>query len=116
MFGVAFLYAGSLCFLFIVAPAPHEWSWTSDLSRSWLGKLASAFWWVELNLFFLECNEVSSSEFGVSMILAWLSSACLLILRAVFLLCWRINIVCLALELVGLWVELGFSVCMEAFG
>ena len=30
---------------------------------SWLWELASAFWWVELNLFFLECNEVSSSEF-----------------------------------------------------
>ena len=35
---------------------------------SWLGKLASVFWWVELDLFFLECNKVSSSEsFGVSM-------------------------------------------------
>ena len=30
---------------------------------SWLGKFASVFLWVELDLFFLECNEVSSSEF-----------------------------------------------------
>ena len=30
---------------------------------SWLGKLAPVFSWVELNLFSLECNEVSSSEF-----------------------------------------------------
>ena len=30
---------------------------------SWLGKPASVFWWVELDLFSLECNEVSSSEF-----------------------------------------------------
>ena len=30
---------------------------------SWLGKLASVFWWVELDLFSLECNEVSSSQF-----------------------------------------------------
>ena len=30
---------------------------------SWLGKLASVFWWMELNFFSLECNEVSSSEF-----------------------------------------------------
>ena len=30
---------------------------------SWLGKLASVFWWVELDLFSLKCNEVSSSEF-----------------------------------------------------
>ena len=30
---------------------------------SWLGKLASVFWWVELDFFSLEFNEVSSSEF-----------------------------------------------------
>ena len=30
---------------------------------SWLGKLVSVFWWVKLDLFSLECNEVSSSEF-----------------------------------------------------
>ena len=29
---------------------------------SWLGKLALVFWWVELNFFSLESNEVSSSE------------------------------------------------------
>ena len=34
---------------------------------SWLGKLTLVFWWGELDLFSLECNEVSSSEFcGVS--------------------------------------------------
>ena len=30
---------------------------------SWLGKLVSVFWSVELDLFSLECNEVPSSEF-----------------------------------------------------
>ena len=30
---------------------------------SWLGKLVSVFWWLELDLLSLECNEVSSSEF-----------------------------------------------------
>ena len=30
---------------------------------SWLGKLALVFWWVELDLFSLEWNEVSSSGF-----------------------------------------------------
>ena len=30
---------------------------------SLLGKLASVFWWVELNLFSLDCSELSSSEF-----------------------------------------------------
>ena len=40
---------------------------------SWLGKLVSMFWWVELNFFSLECNEVSSNElrdvnrFGVTL-------------------------------------------------
>ena len=29
----------------------------------WLGKLVFVFWWMELDLFSLECNEVSSSEF-----------------------------------------------------
>ena len=35
--------------------------------------------------------------------------------RAVFLLSWRISMACLALELFGSWVVLGFSVGMEAF-
>ena len=61
----------------------------------------------------MKCPVVS---FDVSMGLAWLWAACLLMLRAVFLLCWRIRVVCLAVELVGSWVELGFSVGMEAFG
>ena len=61
----------------------------------------------------MKCPVVS---FGVSVGLAWLWAACLLMLRAVFLLCWRISMVCLALELVDSWVELGFSVGMEAFG
>ena len=73
-------------------------------------------WWVELELFSLECNEVSSSEFGGVLGLAWLSEASLLMLRAVFLLCWRMSLVCLALDLVGSWVKLGFIVGMEAFG
>ena len=30
---------------------------------SWLGKFVSVFWWVELDLFSLEYNEVSNSEF-----------------------------------------------------
>ena len=36
-------------------------------------------------------------------------------LRAMFLCCLKICLVCLALELVGSWVVLGFSVGMEAF-
>ena len=52
-------------------------------------------------------------NFGVSMGLAWLWAACLLMLRAVFLLGWRISVVLLALELVVSSVELGFRVGME---
>ena len=54
-------------------------------------------------------------SFEVSVGLVWLWAACILILRAMFLHCWKISVVCLALELVGSWVELGFSVGMEAF-
>ena len=61
----------------------------------------------------MKCTVVS---FEVSMGLAWFWGACLLMIRAAFLLCWRISILCLALELAGSWVELGFSVGMEAFG
>ena len=42
-------------------------------------------------------------------------AACILILRVMFLCCWRISSVCLALKVVGSWVELGFSVDMEVF-
>ena len=45
------------------------------------------FWWVELDLFSLECNEVSSIFIGGSVGLAWAWEACLLKLRTVFLLC-----------------------------
>ena len=29
---------------------------------SWLGKLVSVFWWVELDFFSLESNDMSSNE------------------------------------------------------
>ena len=29
---------------------------------SWLGKFVSVFWWVDLDFFSLECNEVSSND------------------------------------------------------
>ena len=40
-----------------VGALPDEWL----VKVSWLGKVASVFLWVELDLFSLECNEVSSS-------------------------------------------------------
>ena len=53
--------------------------------------------------------------YEMSMGLESLWAACILKLRAVFLCCWRICVVCLVLELVGPWVVLGFHVSMEAF-
>ena len=87
--------------------------WPVKFSR--LGKILSVFWWVGLNLFFLECNEVSNSQFGVSMGLAWLWAACLLMFYVVLLFCWRISMVCLALKLDSS-MEVGFSVGLESFG
>ena len=51
----------------------------------------------------------------MSMALEYLWASCRLVLRAVFLCCWIICVVCLALELVGPWVVLGFSVDIEVF-
>ena len=53
---------------------------------SWLGKLVLVFWWVELDLFSLEFNEVVSFE--VSMSLVRLLAACILMLRVMFLHFW----------------------------
>ena len=53
--------------------------------------------------------------FEISVGLMWLWSACILRLRVVFLGCWRICMVCLALELADPWVVLDFSVGMEMF-
>ena len=61
----------------------------------------------------MKCPVVS---FKVSMDLVRLLAACIFVLRIMFLCCWRISLVCLALKLVGSWVELSSSVGMEAFG
>ena len=77
---------------------------------SWLGELVFVFWWVELDLFFQECNEVSSSEFwsvyGFGMALESLSfnaQGCV----PALLENWHGD---LALDFVDSWVELGFRV------
>ena len=54
-------------------------------------------------------------NFEVSMGLVWLLVILIFLLRVMFLCYWRVSLVCLALKLVGSWVELGFSVGMEAF-
>ena len=62
-FGVAFLYSGSLWSSFYCGVSSlwvGQYRWFVKVS--WLGKLVSVFWWVELDFFSLECNEVSNNE------------------------------------------------------
>ena len=54
-------------------------------------------------------------SYKMPMVLESLWAACILKLRAGFLCCWKICVVRLALELMGPWVVLGFSVDMEVF-
>ena len=63
VFGVAFPYFSSLwsslyCGLSLLWVGLDGWL----VKVSWLWKLVSVFWWVELDFFSLECNEVSSNE------------------------------------------------------
>ena len=55
-------------------------------------------------------------SFVISMGLVWLWAAHLLMFRILFPFFWRINVLCVALELVGYCVELGFNVYMETLG
>ena len=71
---------------------------------SWLGKLASVFWWVVLDLFSWSAMKYLVVSFEVVMDLVLLFAACILMFRVMFLRCWRISVVCLTLELVGSWV------------
>ena len=63
VFWVAFLNFGSLwtslyCGISSLWVGLYRWL----VKVSWLGKLVSVFWWVELDFFSLKCNEVSSNE------------------------------------------------------
>jgi len=60
----------------------------------------------------MKCPVIS---FEMSMGLVRLWAICILKLRAMFLCCWRICMVCFSLEFVGPWVVLCFSVGMEVF-
>ena len=64
VFGVAFPYSGSL-WISPYCDASSLWvvldGWLVKVS--WLGKLVSMFWWVDLDFFSLEYSEVSSNEF-----------------------------------------------------
>ena len=63
VFGVAFLYSGSL-WSSLYCGVSSLWvgldGWLVKVS--WLGKLVSVFRWLELDFFSQECNEVSSNE------------------------------------------------------
>ena len=49
----------AVCEVLFIVEFPHC-GW--HVKISWLGKLVSVFWWVELDFFSLECNEVSNNE------------------------------------------------------
>ena len=83
---------------------------------SWLGELVSVFWWVEMDLLSGGAVKCPVMSLRVSLGLAWLWAARLLMFRVVFLFCWRNSVVYLALDLVGSCMELGFSVGMRNFG
>ena len=63
VFGVAFLCSGSL-WSSLYCGVSSLWvgldGWLVKVS--WLAKLVSVFWWVELDFFSLECNEISNNE------------------------------------------------------
>ena len=66
-FGVAYLYSGSLwsslyCGVSLLWVGLYGWL----VKVFWLGKLVSVFWWMELDFFSLEFNQVSSN--GLSMV------------------------------------------------
>ena len=108
---MAFLYARILWVLFIVEVPPCGWGWTSGLSR-FLSEgrlcLCSGGWSCISSLWgATKCPVVS---FVVSMGLVWLWAVCVLVLMDMFLCCWRISMIYLALKLVVSWVELDFSV------
>ena len=117
VFGVSSLQAGRSWSLLTVEASPCGWGWTSGLSRfpGWGSLcLSSGSWSLSSSLWSaMKCPVVS---FVVSMGLVWLWEVRLLMLCVVFLFCWRISVVCLALELVGSWLQLGFSVGIETFG
>ena len=63
VFGVAFLYSGSLwgsLYCEVSSLWVGSYGWLDKVS--WLGKLVLVFWWVGLDFFSLECNEVSSNK------------------------------------------------------
>ena len=61
-FEVAILYSGNLCSLYYGVSSLWVGLYQWLVKVSWLGKLVSEFWWVELDFSSLGCNEVSSNE------------------------------------------------------
>ena len=75
---------------------------------SWLGELVFVFWWLELDLLFVECNTVSISDFvgvyGFGMALGKLSfnvHCCVPVLLEI--LYW--NLLALEWSLISVWVR-----------
>ena len=113
---MSFLYSGSLwSSLYCGVSSLCVGLYRCLVKVSWLGKLVSVFWWVELYFFSLECNEISSNELWDACGFAVTLDCLCLGAQGYVPCCWRIFLVCLALKLVGPCVVLGFSAGMEAF-
>ena len=69
---------------------------------------------MELDFVSLEGNAMSSSEF-MGLVYLW-AAFFFLNVSVMFLLCWRISVGCLALEVAGFWVELALSVVWRFWG
>ena len=117
VWGALLMQAGNLWLLLIVESAPCGCGWTNGLSRfpGWVSLwLCSGGWiWISSLWSAMKCPLVCLE---VSMGLVWLWITHLFMFRVVFLFCWIISMVWLALGLVGSWVELGFSVGVDTFG
>ena len=84
---------------------------------SWLGKLVSMFWWVDLDLFSLECNEAYNNEFwgvfefGMALVSPSFNVQCCVPILL------ENQCGCISLKLAGSWaIKFGFSAGMETFG
>ena len=68
VFGMAFLYSGDFwSSLYCGASSLWVGLYRWLVKVSWLGKLVSAFWWVELDFFSLECKVSPEMSYEMSM-------------------------------------------------
>ena len=100
----------AVCGVLFIVEFPHcGWACMGGLWRfpgkGSLCRCSGGWTWISSLWSAMKCSIMS---YEMSMGLKWLWAACILKLRAMLLCCWRIFMVCLALELLGPWTVLGF--------